>query len=93
MNVEKAKILLCDYAQNKLVSFDKDGKMKKFPFNSGIAGVVITKGDFKSVANAVNHNCYNSLVDIDTHMPLVAFPIKVEEKIIGVFEVINAKGI
>ena len=93
MNVEKAKVLLCDYADSKLVSYSKDGKEHKFPMNSGIAGVVAIKGEFQNVANAVNHNFYNGLVDIDTHMPLVVFPIRVNNEIIGVFEVINAKGI
>ena len=46
MNVDKAKVLLCDYEENNLVSFEKDGTLKKFPMNSGIAGVVTAKGEF-----------------------------------------------
>ena len=93
MNVDKAKVLLCDYKDNKIVNYNEEGKLLKYPIGSGIAGVVIAKGECENVANAVNHNFYNGLVDIETHMPLVTFPIKMEEDIIGVFEVINAKGI
>ena len=80
--------------ENMLVSYDeKTGKEHKYAMSSGLAGKAAQSGLFMNVANAINHNQYNGLVDIATHMPLVVFPIKVEDEIIGVFEVINAKGI
>jgi hypothetical protein len=48
---------------------------------------------YSNIANASNNNQYNGLVDIETSMPLIIFPIKVDNNVIGVFEVINAKGI
>ena len=93
MSVEKAKVLLCDYSEKKLVNYNEEGVLQKFPIASGIAGVVIAKKEFENVPNAKNNNYYNGLVDIKTHMPLIVFPIMNNNNVIGVFEVINAKGI
>jgi len=46
-----------------------------------------------NIPNAVNNNKFNGLVDIETSMPLIIFPIKVDNNVIGIFEVINSKGI
>jgi len=61
-----------------LVSYDEKGNQRKFPFNSGLAGIVVKKKVYSSISNAVNHNQFNGLVDIETNMPLIIFPIKVD---------------
>lgn len=47
MNVQKAKVLLCDYSiedkkpKNSLCCYNQKSVFKKFPITSGIAGVVV----------------------------------------------------
>ena len=72
MSVEKAKVLLCDYSEKKLVNYNEEGVLQKFPIASGIAGVVIAKKEFENnfMASAsfglVNNNFTSFFIAADS---------------------------
>lgn len=96
MNVEKARIFVLDTNTEELVSFGVANQSTRYPINTGIAGHVAVNGEVLYLANAYHHHLYNGIIDIETSMPLVCWPIKLpnrESETIGVFQVMNVKGI
>ena len=94
MNVEKALIFLVDLEKNLLLHYEKTGEIKTFDINCGIAGHIAKKGFQESFLNAYQTTLYNGTIDIDTALPLICVPVKDrKDKVIGVFEVVNPKGI
>ena len=96
MNVEKARIFVLDTNTDELVSFGFGNQVTRYPVNTGIAGYVAVSGEVEYLANAYHHHLFNGIIDIETSMPLVCWPIKLpnrESETIGVFQVMNIKGI
>ena len=96
MNVEQAKIFLWSKEDDQLVRYLKDGGQERFPSNSGLAGYVLAQGEYENVTNNYNHVLFNGNIDIDTKLPVIVWPIKhptERRKKLGVFEVVNVRGI
>jgi len=96
MNVEQARIFIWNKEDNQLVRYTKDGSQQCFPANSGIAGSVLAKGEYENVTNSYDHLLFNGNIDIDTKLPVIVWPIKhpyERREMLGVFEVVNVRGI
>lgn len=95
MGVDKARILFKHPKKETLYSVSIEEEIEYFPYGCGIAGKVFETGEAQNVTNAYSHQLYNGKVDIETSMPLLCVPIKYPgtEKIMGVMEVVNARGI
>ena len=94
MNVEKAKIFIVNFEKGVLIHYEKSGEIKNFDIECGIAGHVAKSGVQESYLNAYQNHLYNGTVDLDTTLPLICMPVKDrKDKLIGVFEVVNPKGI
>lgn len=94
MNVEKSLIYLVNFERNVLIHYEKSGEIKEFGLECGIAGFVAKAGQLESYLNAYQTPLYNGTVDIETTLPLICMPVKdKKEKVLGVFEVVNPKGI
>lgn len=96
MNSEKARVFILDKENDVLYRFGPDGKREDFPSNSGIVGAAVQKKDIENTANGYNDPLFNRLIDIETSMPLITWPLRNlsnEDDIIGVFQTINLHGI
>jgi len=94
MNVEKAIIFIADLEKGFLIHYSKSGDIKNFEIDCGIAGHVAKTGAQESYLNAYQNHLYNGSIDLETTLPLICMPVKdIKGKVIGVFEVVNPKGI
>jgi hypothetical protein len=94
MNVEQAKIFVFKKSDNELVHYSESGEIEAYPVNCGIAGHVILNDEILNLPNAYNNHHFNGIIDIQTSMPLIALPVKsLNGEKIGVFEVVNPKGV
>lgn len=96
MNVDLAIIYIHDENKRKIIHYsDQKEEELEFDSYSGIAGKAIKTKEIQSIYNAYAHNLFNGNIDIDTTLPLICMPIlsSDKERILGVFEVINPKGL
>lgn len=96
MNVEHGKIFVRDRVENVLFRYTSKGEKECYPINCGIAGHVMKQGEYENTTNAYSSPLYNGQIDIETSMPIITWPIKHpsnEREVIGVFEVVNVRGI
>lgn len=94
MNVEKAMIYIVNLEENLITHYEKTNEPKSFNIGCGIVGHVAQTKTIESLPNAYQHYLYNSTVDLETNLPIVCMPVKDKnDKLLGVFEVINPKGI
>ena len=96
MNAEKARILVIDKEKDSLYRFDVDGAREDYASNTGIVGSTVELGKPEHTANAYNDPLFNRLIDIETTVPLITWPLKNlsnESEVIGVFQVMNVRGI
>lgn len=96
MNAEKARIFVIDKENETLYRYGPDGKRENYVLNTGIIGSTIAIGEPEHTANAYNDPLFNRMVDIETSMPLITWPLKNlsnENEVIGVFQVMNVRGI
>jgi signal transduction histidine kinase len=96
LDCERSTIFLIDETKQQLFSFSGIGINRKeirFPISKGIAGYVATSGKILTITDPYNHPLFNKEFDQRTKFKtrnILAVPMKnVEEKIIGVFEVLN----
>ena len=94
MSANAARIFFIN-EEEKLCYFSEAGELRVFPLNLGIVGNSIENHEILTVKNCYNDYLYNSLVDIDTSLPIICFPIETinRKEIFGAFEVINIHGI
>ena len=94
-NTQEAKLYLLDAKDEKLWRYNHQGQKLIYTRNSGIIGLSINYQQIVLISNPMKDTHYSSLIDIDTHMPIIAVPIicSVSKKLIGAFEVINTRGI
>ena len=91
---KKAIIFIVEFEKGLLVHYEKSGNIKHFDIECGIAGHVAKTGVQESFLNAYQNHMYNGTVDLDTTLPLICMPVKdKKDKVIGIFEVVNPKGI
>ena len=96
MNVEEARIFLIDSIEKNFVRFEENGKQKNFPLKTGIVGQAFETGEYLTVSNGYTSSLFNGIIDIETSLPLICIPIVHPyntNEMIGIFEVINPKGI
>ncbi|MFQ5583074.1 MAG: SpoIIE family protein phosphatase, partial [Calditrichia bacterium] len=98
MNSEASSVMIIDQEKNVLicpVALGEVGeKIKKIelPMDKGIAGWVATTGEAQIIPDAYRDPRFNPKVDEETGFKtqsILAAPLKVKDKIIGVAEVIN----
>lgn len=75
--------------------YDHDGKRKSYGSHVGLLGSAIKSRSILIITNPMQEAKFNSMVDIETTMPILVVPIKCShtKKILGAFEVINANCI
>jgi hypothetical protein len=75
--------------------YDHDGKRKSYGSHVGLLGSAIKNRSILIITNPMQEAKFNSMVDIETTMPILVVPIKCShtKKILGAFEVINANCI
>lgn len=96
LNCERTTIFLIDQTNEQLYSFSGIGIHRKeirFPISTGIAGYVANTGELLLIDDPYNHPLFNSEFDHITGFKtknILTVPLKnVENKIIGVFQVLN----
>ena len=95
MNSEASIIYLTNRTKTKLIHYLGE-EMKTFILSEGsIAGYVVINNCIQNISNTYYNCFFNGKIDIDTEMPIISMPIKNPHtnEIIGVFEVINGRGI
>jgi signal transduction histidine kinase len=99
LNAERATVFLYDDESKELYSIVGTGVNKqeiRFSIDSGIAGYVARTGEMLVVNDPYNHPLFNKEVDSKTGFVtknILTIPMKnVENKIIGVFQVLNKIG-
>jgi hypothetical protein len=95
MGVDKSRVMLKHPAKDTLFGIDQAGELTLYPLNCGLAGKVMQTGEYENLTNGYGDPLFNGQVDLETHMPLLCYPIKhpVTEKTMGIIEVINSRGI
>lgn len=90
-----AKVWFLNNAEKTIWRYDQDNQKVSYRRDMGIVGQAICKKTVIAVSDPNLEFCYNSLIDINTTMPILAVPIKdsFTGTILGGFEVINSKGI
>lgn len=93
-NSQESKLYLLDSTEEKIWRYDPKGKKTIYSKDSGIVGLCLNYRQIVLISNPMKDNNYNKLVDIETHLPIIAVPIicSITKKLIGVFEVINTRG-
>lgn len=96
LQAERSTVFLIDEATNELFSKVGTGvntKEIRFPIDKGIAGYVARTGESLIIENPYDHPLFNKDVDLKTGFitrDILTVPMKnVEDKIIGVFQVLN----
>jgi len=96
LQAERSTVFLIDEANNELFSKIGTGvntKEIRFPIDKGIAGYVARTGESLIIENPYDHPLFNKDVDLKTGFitrDILTVPMKnVEDKIIGVFQVLN----
>lgn len=96
MNVEQSRIFLINQKKKNFTRILEHQEIKEYPLNIGLVGYCYESGEYIAVSNGYTSSLFNGIVDIETSLPLICMPImhptKINE-IIGVFEVINTKGL
>lgn len=96
MNVERdqSKIFLYSDSKKQFLHFQENGEINYFPIDCGIAGEVFKSGEYQCVSNISNNEIFNGIIDINTNLPLMCFPISLinTKQILGIFEVPNPKA-
>lgn len=96
MNVEEARIFLIDLNKKMFRRFVENGQTKEFPLKIGLIGHCYESGEYLAVSNGYTSSLFNGIIDIETSLPLICIPIihpSNLNEIIGVFQVINPKGL
>ena len=98
MNVDKGRIFIVDHEKQVLFRYNQEGEREDYPLSSGIVGQVMDTGQYENTTNGYNSPIFNGRIDIETSMPLITWPIKhpsssSRDQVIGVFQVINVRGI
>jgi len=96
LQAERSTVFLIDEYTNELYSKVGTGvnaKEIRFPLDKGIAGYVSRTGESLIIENPYEHPLFNKEVDLKTGFvtrDILTVPMKnVEDKIIGVFQVLN----
>jgi signal transduction histidine kinase len=96
LQAERSTVFLIDKYTNELYSKVGTGvnaKEIRFPLDKGIAGYVARTGESLIIENPYEHPLFNKEVDLKTGFvtrDILTVPMKnVEDKIIGVFQVLN----
>jgi len=96
LQAERSTVFLIDEDTNELYSKVGTGvnaKEIRFPLDKGIAGYVARTGESLIIENPYEHPLFNKEVDLKTGFvtrDILTVPMKnVEDKIIGVFQVLN----
>lgn len=96
LNCERSTVFLIDEQNQQLYSYSGVGinqKEIRFPISKGIAGYVATSGETLVIDDPYNHPLFNKEFDQKTGFTtrnILTVPLRnVEEKIIGVFQVLN----
>jgi hypothetical protein len=92
---EHAKVYFLDTTDLYIWRYEISGKKVSFKSDSGILGQSLMKKSIFVISNPTMEPSFNALVDIESHMPIVAVPIKcsITDRVLGAFEVINTRGI
>ena len=96
MGTPTAKILITDRKKGVFLHFRANQPTEEYSINAGLAGQVLASGKYEVISNAYYHGSFNGLIDIETTLPLVIWPIKDpndETEVIGIIEAINVKGV
>lgn len=98
LNAERATVFLLDNNTNELYSKVGTGVNSteiRFPITSGIAGYVARYGENIIIRNPYDNPLFNKEIDLQTGFTtreILTVPMKnVEDKIIGVFQILNKK--
>ena len=90
----KAYAYIINEKGDSFFNFDEDGTMIVYPINSGIVGHVAQTGEIMDIPDPYNHPHFNSLVDIETKLPILCLPVfstKDPKKTIAVMQTLDLK--
>ena len=90
--LESQEVLVYEVLDNKLVRYHK-GLPTEFSLDEGIVGMCAKEKRLENIPSAYVHPNFNPRVDIDTSLPVVCFPLVEQERVIGIIEVLNNKGV
>lgn len=91
MGTDIAKVYLIE--KNELVRY-QNGKELRFNINTGLVGKCAREKEIQNVPDAYNDPHYNGIVDIDSTLPVLCFPIKDElNEPICILEILNNRGV
>jgi GAF domain-containing protein len=91
LSAEKAYLFL--HKENKIIRYTEQGE-EIFEDNIGLVGKCISERKKLNIPDAYNDPSFNFIVDIQTSMPVLCLPLKINSgEVIAVLEVVNAKGI
>ncbi|EGR34729.1 hypothetical protein IMG5_003010 [Ichthyophthirius multifiliis] len=94
LNIQDVKIYILDQQNNKIFTFDNQENKIEFEKNNGIVGFTINQEKNQIIDNAYNHVNFNSIVDINTSLPVLNHIIwNTKGKILGVIQIVNQIGI
>lgn len=96
MNVEEARLYLIDLNEKVFIRFEENTIIKKFSIKTGLVGHTYETGEYVAVPNGYSSSLFNGIIDIETALPLICIPIvhpHFFNEIIGIFQVINPKGL
>lgn len=94
MKSEICRLIFYDEKNDILFYFDNISK-KEVGKNNGIGGYVFKTGEPLCISSCYSDSRFSSLLDINTNMPIIAFPIQNEttKHTLGVIEFTNKKGL
>lgn len=93
LSIDQARVFVSDSKRKVFIRYFEDSPPAEYPINSGIAGKVYESGQLESLKNSCNSPEFNGLIDLETTLPFIAMPIiSIDNKKVGVFEIINPKG-
>ena len=92
MGVDMGVIYLIE--DDKIIRFDVDKKPMVFSNDFGLIGECIKRNSAIEVIEPYKNSVFNLIVDIDTNLPLVTYPVKdSSNNIIAVYQLINLKSL
>ncbi|KRX03743.1 hypothetical protein PPERSA_04251 [Pseudocohnilembus persalinus] len=97
-DTQDARVYFFDKEINKLIRYNSTQQKQSYKTDAGICGYVFENENYYFIVNNYSHSHFNPIIDIDTQMPVVCFPLFAVDTFqnqikIGVVQCIDPKGI
>lgn len=91
MGTELCSVVYVDHKNNRFVKIFKNVRKTVSDLRMGIVGKSFTNDIVIQTKNSKNDPLFNKGIDLETELPMITFPVKYCEKILGIVQMIHLR--